>query len=157
MRALHTAKMFDRTPVLLGPGGDLGNVGKNTIRIGAILAVDLFNQVQVLQMVPVKGQVIAPPDVRDSVDRKADKLVKAADQIQQGDGHEAGVDDRRRNENEKSGSQEIPVQSLPEFAVLTLDFFSKAHLGLLDFIAVLLFLLVELLDNLLFQVPNFRQ
>jgi hypothetical protein len=94
MGAFHTSEMFDRTPVLFRSGGNFPDIGQNPIRVCAVLTVDLFNQVQVLEVVPVESQVVPSPDIRDPVKREADPLIKTANQIQKGDGDQAGINDR---------------------------------------------------------------
>jgi hypothetical protein len=45
-------------------------------------------------MVPVESQVVPSSDIRDPVKREADPLIKTANQIQKGDGDQAGINDR---------------------------------------------------------------
>ena len=107
---LHTAEMLDRAPVLLGAGGDLDHIGQDSVRIGAVLAVDLLNQIQIREMVSVKGQIFGASDPGDPVDRKADPLVGRTDQIQQGDRDQTRVDDRDRQQNQESRAEDIVMK-----------------------------------------------
>ena len=109
MGALHATEVLDRTPVLFRSRGNLRHVSQDSVGVGAVLAVDLLDQVQVLEMVPVKGQILPSPHIRDAVDRKAQPLIETANQVQQGDRDETGVNDRRGDQDQEAGTQHIPV------------------------------------------------
>src|SRR3979409_867233 len=44
--AQHTSRVLDRAPVLLGTGRDLPNVREYTVRIGAVRAIELLNDIE---------------------------------------------------------------------------------------------------------------
>ena len=66
----NSSRMLDRTPVLLGSGRNLLNVAGKAVKIAAIEAVDLFNDIQVGQSVAVDHDIIAPFHLGDAINRK---------------------------------------------------------------------------------------
>ena len=52
----HTPGMFDWTPILLSAPGDLANICNQSICVGTVGAIELFDRVQVSKMVPVEYQ-----------------------------------------------------------------------------------------------------
>src|SRR3981081_1321955 len=81
--AQHTARVLDRAPVLLGTGRNLPNVREYTVRIGAVRAIELFNGVEVGELLAVECQVVAPVHARDPIPREAHRLVHSDEQVEQ--------------------------------------------------------------------------
>src|SRR6476646_10584559 len=63
----HTPGMFDWTPILLSAPRDLANICNQSIRVGTIGAIELFERVQVSKMVPVEYQIFATAHLRYSI------------------------------------------------------------------------------------------
>ena len=49
----RASRVFDWTPVLFSPGGDLGEVGENAVAICALFAIQLLDKIQVAQVMAV--------------------------------------------------------------------------------------------------------
>jgi len=87
--------VFYRTPVLFGPSGYLGEIGKNAVGVCAIVAVEFLREIEICQPMAIKSQVVTPNNLRDPVDRKANCLVKGAYHIGEEDGNYTHPDYRR--------------------------------------------------------------
>jgi hypothetical protein len=74
--------MFDGTPVLFRPGGDLLSIGHESVKITTVYAIDFLDEVQVTQSMPVNNYVLASLHFRNFIDRKADILIRGNKQIQ---------------------------------------------------------------------------
>jgi hypothetical protein len=63
--------MFDWTPVLFSPPGDLSDISNQSVGVGAIGAVEAFQHVQIKQFAAIIYKVLVTLDRRYLVDRKA--------------------------------------------------------------------------------------
>ncbi len=79
--------MLDRTPVLLGPPGDLPHVRKDAVCIPAIDAIELLDDVQVREVLPIDDDVRRAGDAGNPVNPEAHGLVRRDPQIQHEDRH----------------------------------------------------------------------
>jgi hypothetical protein len=77
--------MLDGTPVLFRACRDFHGVAEDAIRIGAILAIEFLDRVQIRKAPPVKEQIVAPRNFRDMTNGKANGLIERDEQIQKGD------------------------------------------------------------------------
>src|SRR6476646_4548350 len=87
----HTPGMFDWTPILLSAPRDLANICNQSIRVGTIGEIELFERVQVSKMVPVEYQIFATAHLRYSINRKADALVNGYEQVEQDKRNDHGI------------------------------------------------------------------
>ena len=63
--------VFNWAPILFGPTGNLPHIGDQAIGVTAILAIELFDRIQICQVPPVEMDVIRSTDALDTPDRKA--------------------------------------------------------------------------------------
>src|ERR1700730_4775027 len=116
MRRPQTLRVLDRALVLFGSRGDLSAVGQHAVPIGTVGAVQAFQKVQILQTSAIENEIVRAADLRHSIDRAADALVDAEEQIEEKKRNDAGVDDGRRQVRQKSSMQKVgwePMLSLP--------------------------------------------
>ena len=69
----HAPGVLDRTPILLGAPGDLANVGNQSVGIRAVGAVELFERVQVGNVMAIEYQIISPSGFHRPENRHAGK------------------------------------------------------------------------------------
>src|SRR5579863_8584515 len=129
MDVLNSPRMFDGAPVLLGTPCNFHDVGEQTVRIGAVHAIQTLEGVQVPQFVAVNRQVIPAPRFGYAVNGKAHGLIRGNEQIQQRERNNASVDKRRRENREESRMQDISHQRSLQSAVLPLDFLREPDLA----------------------------
>jgi hypothetical protein len=96
MRCPNGLGMFDWAPVLFGPRSDLADIGDNTVGITAEIAMDLFDAVQICELVSIQDDVAAPRHLCHPVDRKADRLICPDPHIEQREREKQGVDGASR-------------------------------------------------------------
>ena len=96
VRRVDPLRVPDRAPVLLGPRGNLANGGQHAVRVAAIHAIQLFDRIQVGEVLPIDHDVVRTWDPRDPVQRKTEPLVEADPQIDEPDRHDERIDERRR-------------------------------------------------------------
>ena len=85
--------MLDGAKILLRPGGHLTGIGDKAIGISAIVAVELFDKVQIGQPSAIEDDEVRPADTRYSVCLEAHGLIEHDPQIEKGKGNVKGVDD----------------------------------------------------------------
>ncbi len=76
MTALYGNGMSDRAPVLFCPGRDLARVSERTVEIGTEGTVQLLNSIQIAELVTVDANIETAINFLNSVNRKADELIK---------------------------------------------------------------------------------
>src|SRR5678816_4185288 len=81
----HTLRVSDRTPVLLGPTRDFPNVCEDAVGISTVHAIELFDRVEVREMLAVDHDVGRAADPCDAVNGKAHPLVDSEPCIDEGD------------------------------------------------------------------------
>ena len=75
MGGLDSPDMLNRTPVLLGTGGNFPSIGGETISVSAVEAVELFNNVQIGEILAIKEQILGALHLGNTVDWKTGTLV----------------------------------------------------------------------------------
>ena len=91
MRVCQSSRVLDRAKVPLRACRNLRNHSQQPVGIGAIYAPHLLNSVQIPQSSPVKYQVILPPHLGNSVNRKTNRLIDGHRGIQQQERKHASV------------------------------------------------------------------
>ena len=127
MRRRNATRVLDGAPVLLGTGGDFSDVGDETVSVGAIVAIEAFEEVEVTEFAAVEEDVGIARDFRDAVDRKRKRLIDGDEKIEQQKRDDAGVDERRGERDEKSGLADVAPQGSLQLAMLSLDFLPKTR------------------------------
>src|ERR1035441_8714274 len=94
--------MLDRTEILFAPRGDFGNQGEQSVGIRAINATDLLDGVQIGQPPAIEDQVVFRPNLGNSVDWEADKLVDGNSGVKQQKRKNATVNERRRQDYQQA-------------------------------------------------------
>ena len=82
MQFFNASDVFDRTAELFGPSRDFLDITDQTFEVAAVGAVELFDQIQIVQVLTIEHDVILTPDFRNTVDRKTHRLKKADADIQ---------------------------------------------------------------------------
>jgi hypothetical protein len=77
--------MPDPAPVALRFRKYFHPVSCNPVDISAVGAIVFLHEVEVFQLVPVDLYILFPPDIRDSVERKAKPMVHFDPQVQDHD------------------------------------------------------------------------
>src|ERR1035437_6598490 len=93
MRLGHCVSMLDRTKVLLGSSRDFSDKSEQSAGIGAIYTSDLLDGIQIGQFSTVEDQVVFPPNLGNSVNRKADKLIDGNRSVKQQKGKRTNVNE----------------------------------------------------------------
>lgn len=137
MHRSHPLCVFDRAPMLFGASGDFRRVGQQSIAISTINAVQLFQSVEVGQVLAVEGDVIIAPDLLNSVDRKANGLVEAYEYVQQNKRHDHRIDHRRRKDDHRTGPGDIRSKLLLDRGMLPVDIARENDLAVLKAITEL--------------------
>jgi len=109
-------------PVLLGARGDFAREGDDAVGVGAIGAVELFQFVEISQMMAAKHQIVSAFDLGDAVDRKADRLKNAHENVEQHKGDDASVNHRRGQHHQRTGAEQIRQQLLAQRAIAAQQF-----------------------------------
>lgn len=86
--------MFDRTPILLGPGGYFLNITDQTVKIPTIDTIHFFQPIQITEVVPVDDNIIFAVHFRDSIDGEADQLKKGKHHVHENSRDQTGPDHR---------------------------------------------------------------
>jgi hypothetical protein len=107
MRDLNCASVFDRAPVLLGAGGHFPHVRDQPVGVAAEGAVNLFDPVQVRQLVPVDREVLAARHTCHSVDGEANRLIERHPQVEQQEWKQQRVDERSGQKAEKTAVSNV--------------------------------------------------
>lgn len=63
--------VLDRTPVLPSPAVDLAEVAREPVAVRAEAATQLFDDIELRQVLAIEGEVIAAPRLLDAMDGKA--------------------------------------------------------------------------------------
>ena len=77
MQRFNTFGMFNRAPELFGTPRYFLHISEQAIDVAAISTVNLFYKIQILEIVPIKNNIILPVYFRDFVNRKTDGLIRA--------------------------------------------------------------------------------
>jgi hypothetical protein len=140
MVAEHFSCMLDRAKILFGAGDDCAAIGDQPGAVGAIRAVEFFDDVQVSEMLAVENDVIGALHLANPVDRKTAGLVKTDAQVDQQQRKRHAVDDWAGQQVLRAVGEQPIRQAAPglavfcahracEFDPLAVDL--KAHLALL--------------------------
>ena len=111
MRADKAPSVLDRAPILFGATGNFTDIGDEPIAIRTISAVELFENVQVGEMMTVEDQKVAAAHLWNAVNREADKLINGDEQVQQHERNNQGVNERGGENDERRRLQDLGRQS----------------------------------------------
>src|SRR5580700_1748442 len=98
MRRGGPERVLDGTPVLLGAGGHFSYVSAHAIYIGAVVAVEALQNIQVFQPAPIKDDIVRAFHTGNSIDREAEDLVEQDDEVFQKEPQTTEIDDWRRQD-----------------------------------------------------------
>ena len=87
MGAEDFSGMFNWAKILLGARYNFANIGNHAAAVGAVSTVKFLNKIKVLQMLPIKNNVIGTAYFFNAVNGEASDLIKRNEYIgdQQGD------------------------------------------------------------------------
>ncbi len=100
--AFHAPLVLDGTKMLLGPGSNLSEVSENSVRVGAIFAIQLLNEIEIGQAVAIEREIVAPMNLWYAIDRKTNRLIDGTDYVRENDGNQTHPNHRRREKDEKA-------------------------------------------------------
>src|SRR5476649_199439 len=83
MGAWNRKRMLDRTEELLSAARHFAHIGDDAVAVAAIDAVQLLDQVQIAQAMPVDDDIVGPAHLGDAIDREADALIERREQVDQ--------------------------------------------------------------------------
>jgi hypothetical protein len=78
----NTPRVLDRAPVLFGSRRYLSHVCAQTVCVGAIPAVEPFQQIEIPKPSSIKNDIVFALDSGNSIDRKADSLIEPQKKIE---------------------------------------------------------------------------
>ena len=84
--------MLDGAEALFRSGGNLSNIRKQPVGIGAIDTADFLDCVQIGQTASVEDQVVLASNLGNSIDGKANGLVDGNEEVQQQKRNRTSVD-----------------------------------------------------------------
>ena len=151
------AGVLDRTPILLGSSGDLAGVGQHAVRVSAVDTIQLLDHVQVGEPVPVDDDEIAAFDLRDAVEGKADRLVGRDRDVEDRNGEEHAVHERRGQDVAKFAVPQPFRDSVAESLVRGAHFFREVHSAIRNLVENLVLSPVEFVLELLFELGHPRE
>jgi hypothetical protein len=114
--------VFDRAPVLFGAPGNFRNVGQQSVRVRTIKAIHLLGGIEVAQFGTIKNQIFSAADFGNAVHRKTYCLIDGNEDVQQGEGYEACIDQRRTNKHKKPRMQNVMPKRSPQKPMFALFF-----------------------------------
>jgi hypothetical protein len=114
MRSWDGSSVFDRAPVLLGAGAHLAYVGEQAISVAAKCAVDLFDPVQVRELVTIEREVPTARHTCHSVDGETDRLIERHPEIEDDERKQQRVDDWSGEKAEEVSFKDVCRNALPK-------------------------------------------
>ena len=119
MQRPETARVFDRAPMLFRSRRNFAAICEKTVAVRAVDAVDAFNEVQILEPAPVEDQIIRALSLWNAIHREANRLINSQEKVEQEERNDATINDRRCQDREDAGIQNIPSQRRFEPPVLS--------------------------------------
>jgi hypothetical protein len=92
--------MLDWTEALLRPGGDFSDVREQAVGAGTVDATDFLNRIQIGQASSIENQIVSAPNLRDSVNRKADELIDGDEKVEEQKRNYTSVNWRHRRDDQ---------------------------------------------------------
>src|SRR5690606_11730276 len=102
------------------------NIGKQTVGIAAVLAVDLFDRVQICESMAIQRKIRPAGHGGDTVHRKAYPLVDRDPRIQQEQRHDQRIDDGSDQQVAQRGLSSERSKALFMAAVRAPDLFIES-------------------------------
>src|SRR5450830_639365 len=151
MGAQHFAGVFDGAKILLGSSHNLAHKSQQAVAIGAVGAMKYLDEIQVLELLPVKHDVVAPAHLGDAVNREAGGLVEAHTDIQNDHWHDHAVNDGPGDEVLRPVSDQPAKKALFESPVGVADGFFELDPLALDLVQGAVFLLQHDVAQIVFK------
>jgi len=97
--------------VLFGARDDLPAVGDQPVAVAAIHAIEFLDGIEVGQVLAIDDDIVPAHHPRNAVDAEADSLIKADGQVEQGQGQDHAVDDRRGEYRQRTRMAQVAAQA----------------------------------------------
>jgi hypothetical protein len=110
MRVRDRARMPDRAEALFGSRRDFSDIREQAVGIRAIDTTDLLDRIEVGQTPSIKDEIVSSPNLRDSIDRKANELIQGDGKVQQQERNGASIDQGHRQEHQEARLADVLPQ-----------------------------------------------
>jgi hypothetical protein len=143
--------VLDRAPILFRPGGYFLHIGNQPVEIAAIDTVNLFDGVQVAQIVAIYNNVLAALHFGDFIHFETNPLIDRGGRVKKKGWNDARPNKRNSEDIQQRGVQYIRRDPNHKFLLILSRLFFKKYFLPFDFVKKLRFFFLYFRPKLSFE------
>ena len=81
MRTQYFTSMLDGAKILFSARNNFTHIRNHATAVGAVGAMKFFDKIQVMELLPIKNNIVSAPDFFDAVNGETSHLIKTDEYI----------------------------------------------------------------------------